>query len=85
MDIIIEKRIGNNLRMIRESQNLTQEQIAARLQTRGCDITRSALAKIEVGQRHIYADELIALKNALNTDYDTILDTHPDNKESEKP
>jgi UDP-N-acetyl-D-mannosaminuronate dehydrogenase len=48
---------------------MTQEQLSARLQVLGCDITRSALAKIEVGQRHIYAYEIKGLRDALSTDY----------------
>lgn len=48
------------------------EMVSARLQTEGCDITRSALAKIEVGQRHLYPDEIILLKKILNTTYDDI-------------
>jgi len=38
----------------------------------GCDITRSALAKIEVGQRHIYPDEIILIKEILKISYDDI-------------
>lgn len=34
--------------------------------------TRSALAKIEVGQRHLYPDEIILLKRILNTTYEMI-------------
>lgn len=73
MDISYEKQVGENIRMIRKNNNITQEQLAAKLQIAGCDITRSALAKIEVGQRHIYPDELKAIKNILNVDYDDIL------------
>ena len=73
MDISYEKQVGENIRRIRKNNNITQEQLAAKLQIVGCDITRSALAKIEVGQRHIYPDELKALKNILNVDYDDIL------------
>ena len=65
MDINYEKRVGENIRKLRIKNNLTQEQLSARLQVAGCDITRSALAKIEVGQRHIYLDELRAIKNIL--------------------
>ena len=67
-----EVRIGSNIRELREKAKLTQEQLSARLQVSGCDITRSALAKIEVGQRHLYPDEIILLKNLLNTTYDEI-------------
>ncbi len=54
-------------------RKLSQEQVAAQLQVRGCDVTRSALAKIEVGQRHIYPDELKALKEILSVSYDNLL------------
>ena len=73
MNINYEKQVGLNIRQIRKNNNLTQDQLSAKLQVYGCDITRSALAKIEVGQRHIYPDELKALKNILNVDYDEIL------------
>ena len=67
-----EKKIGENIRKLREKANLTQEQLAAKLQLKGCDITRSAVAKIEVGQRHLYPDEIILIKEILITDYDCI-------------
>lgn len=51
-------------------KNLSQEQVSAQMQVRGCDVTRSALAKIEVGQRHIYPDELKALKEILSVSFD---------------
>ena len=74
MNAIIEKKIGRNISVLREKAGLTQDQVAARLQTSGCDITRSALAKIEVGQRHLYPDEILLLKKILSTTYDEIFD-----------
>ncbi len=70
----IETAVGNNIRLLREKKNLTQEQVAAKLQINGCDITRSAVAKIEVGQRHLYPDEIILLKQILNVEYDEIFE-----------
>ena len=70
----IEKQVGYNIRRLREKSGITQEMLAARLQTRGCDITRSAVAKIEVGQRHLYPDEIILIKNILNVSYDEIFE-----------
>lgn len=67
-----EKQIGNNIRKIRESIPMTQELLACKMQLGGCDITRSAIAKIEVGQRHLYPDEIILIKEILNTDFDSI-------------
>ena len=69
----IEKQIGANIRRLREEARLTQEMLSARLQTEGCDLTRSAIAKIEVGQRHCYPDELIFLRKVLKTTYDELL------------
>ena len=74
MNAKIEKKIGNNIRHLRERAKLTQEQVAARLQTMGCDITRSAVAKIEVGQRHLYPDEIILLSKILGATYEEIFD-----------
>jgi len=68
----IEKRIGNNIRTLRERAGITQETLAAKLQLGGCDITRSAVAKIEVGQRHLYPDEIILIKQILNVPYEEI-------------
>lgn len=68
----IEKEIGNNIRKIREAMGMTQEKLSTKLQLSGCDITRSAVAKIEVGQRHLYPDEIILIKEILGTDFDSI-------------
>lgn len=68
----IEKMVGDNVRKLREKADVTQEQLSARLQVNGCDITRSAVAKIEVGQRHLYPDEIILIKKILNVSYDDI-------------
>lgn len=74
MDALYEKKIGNKIRSIREKQKMTQEELSAKLQVRGCDITRSALAKIEVGQRHIYPDEIRHIKEILNVKFDELFD-----------
>ncbi len=68
----IEKKIGENIRCIREQKHITQETLSAKMQLAGCDITRSALAKIEVGQRHLYPDEIILIKEILGTEFNFI-------------
>ena len=73
MNAVIEKKIGYNIRRLREQAGFTQDYVATKLQLRGCDITRSALAKIEVGQRHLYPDEIVLLKEILNVTYEDIL------------
>lgn len=74
MNKSIERQIGANIRRLREARGMTQDTLAAKLQLLGCDITRSAVAKIEVGQRHLYPDEIILLRQILNTTYEDILD-----------
>lgn len=72
MDIKIEKKVGKNIRKLREAAGFTQDYVATKLQIHGCDITRSAVAKIEVGQRHLYPDEIILLKQILSASYEDI-------------
>lgn len=72
MNIIVEKRVGKNIRELREKAGMTQELLSAKLQLNGCDITRSAVAKIEVWQRHLYVDEIILIKEILNVSYEEI-------------
>ncbi|MFR8171372.1 MAG: helix-turn-helix domain-containing protein [Marvinbryantia sp.] len=72
MNTEYEKRLGARIRQIREQRNLTQEQLSAKLQLCGCDITRSALAKIEVGQRHVYPDEIKLIKEILRVTFDEL-------------
>lgn len=68
-----EKKVGTRIRELREKAGLTQEQLSAKLQVCGCDITRSALAKIEVAQRHLYLDEIKLIKEILDVDFNDIL------------
>ena len=72
MNKAIEKKVGSNIRKIREAKGYTQDMLAAKLQLNGCDITRSAVAKIEVGQRHLYPDEIILICKILNTTFEDI-------------
>lgn len=74
MNAEIEKKVGENVRIIRETKKMTQDKLATLMQLSGCDITRSAIAKIEVGQRHLYPDEIILIKKILNSTYDEIFD-----------
>ena len=76
MNTLFERKIGNNIRKYREKAGITQEVLAAKLQVNGCDITRSAVAKIEVGQRHIYPDEIKLIKEILCISYDELFDVN---------
>ena len=72
MNAEYERALGQNIRALRMKKGFSQEQLAARLQVCGSDVTRSALAKIEVGQRHIYPDELRALREILGVAYEEL-------------
>jgi len=50
--------IGPRLRMLRHAKGLTQEQVAARCQVRGFDLTRGTLAKIESQVRAVSDHEI---------------------------
>ena len=72
MSFDYDRRMGRQIKALREARGLSQEQLAARLQTHGCDLTRSALAKIEAGQGHLYSFEIKALKIILDVSYETL-------------
>lgn len=72
MNAEYDKRFGNNIRACREKAGFTQALLSTKLQLGGCDITRSAVAKIEVGQRHVYPDEIKLIKEILSVSYDEL-------------
>lgn len=70
----VEQMVGKNIRKLRIKAKKTQDYLATQLQLHGCDVTRSAVAKIEVGQRHLYPDEIILIKKILKCRYEDIFD-----------
>lgn len=61
---------GAHIRELRKAAHLTQEQVAAKLQLRGYDISRSIYSQIECGIHNIRVDELIALKQIFDVTYE---------------
>lgn len=72
------KLLGYKIRDLRNSKKYTQEQMVAKLQLRGLDTTRSRYSQIECGTYNICVDELKAIVEILEVDYNTIFDL--DNK-----
>ncbi|BDF59680.1 hypothetical protein CE91St36_24970 [Christensenellaceae bacterium] len=72
IDYRYDKEIGRQIAKFRIRANMTQEDLSAQLQTKGCDLTRSAVAKIEAGQRHIYTCEMKAFKEILKVSYEDL-------------
>lgn len=68
-----EIRIGQNIRKIRLERKIGQTELVIRLQLKGIDMTRESLVKIERGVQHIYATQLKAIKEELDTTYDELM------------
>lgn len=65
--------IGRNIKNIRKQKKIKQIEIVRKMQLMGVDITRESLVKIERGIQHIYASQLKAIKEILDTSYDELL------------
>lgn len=57
--------VGVQVRKLRKQQKLTQEQLSARCNVIGLDISRGTLAKIEAGVRQVIDTEVVQLAIAL--------------------
>jgi len=65
-----DRYMGNNLRLLREKRDISQEKLCAELQRRGCDIGRSTYAKYDAGELNIKISVIIELKRIYNCSYD---------------
>lgn len=65
-------RIGPKVQEIRMSQGLIQEQLAAKCNVLGWDLSRSSEAKIEVKLRRISDIEVALLAEALEVDVNSL-------------
>ena len=68
------KLLGYKIRDLHNSKELTQEQMVAKMQLRGLDTTRSRYSQIECGTYNIRVDELKAIVEILDVDFNTIFD-----------
>ncbi|TOE35675.1 transcriptional regulator, partial [Vibrio parahaemolyticus] len=57
--------VGAQVRKLRKEQKLTQEQLSARCNVIGLDISRGTLAKIEAGVRQVTDVEVVQIAKAL--------------------
>ncbi|EGQ7795837.1 DNA-binding protein [Vibrio parahaemolyticus] len=60
--------VGAQVRTLRKQQKLTQEQLSARCNVVGLDISRGTLAKIEAGVRQVIDTEIVQLATALRVE-----------------
>lgn len=61
--------LGSNIRLLRKQSHLTQEQVVARLQLQGIEISRSSYSQIECGTYNNRVSELIALAELFHVDF----------------
>lgn len=64
--------IGKNIRALRRSAHLTQEQMAAELCGRGIPISRSIYSQMECGRYNIRVSELTAFAEIFGVDYNAL-------------
>lgn len=70
---IFNKKLGIKIRKIRESLDLSQEEMAKSL-----GISRVAMSQVENGERKVSAEEIAKLSRILNTPTDILLDLEKD-------
>ena len=62
-----------NIAIIRKELNISQRELADRLQISGLDVDKNAVQRIESGQRFVTDIELIAFAKVLNKSYEELL------------
>ena len=65
-----DRCIGDNLRMLRNKYDISQEKLCAELQRRGCDIARSCYAKYEAGELNVRVSVIVELRKIYDCSYD---------------
>lgn len=64
---------GQRVRAARERLGLSQEQLAARMQVEGVNLTQKAVSRIETGERVVADYELMLLARTLGTSVSRLL------------
>ena len=67
-------QIGSNIRNLRKRSGFTQEQVIARLQLQGIEISRSSYSQIECGTYSIRISELVALADLFQVDFNAFFE-----------
>lgn len=66
------RNIGRKVAFYRELRSLTQKDLAAKLQTVGCDMTSEMVWKVENGRRSLSIFEIDKLVEVLQVDYNAL-------------
>ena len=66
------RNIGQRVKYCRVQRGLSQKDLAARLQTVGCDMTSEMIWKVENGRRNLSIFEIDKLAEVLKVDYNAL-------------
>ncbi len=61
--------IGRNIQALRRANGLTQEQVVAKMQLMGLNMSKSTYAKLETNRMNIRISELAALRLIFGVEY----------------
>ncbi len=75
MKILNEQIFGDNIRKIRESRGMTQEEVIAKLQTFGSPLSRSTYSIIEMGEGNIFVSDLVGLQRIFQVPYERFFES----------
>ena len=64
---------GRNVRKLREQKKMSQDQLAAKLQTEGLGVNQNSISRIETGKRIVADYELRTIARVLNVPIDVLL------------
>ena len=64
---------GQNVRKLRENKKMSQDQLAAKLQTEGLGVNQNSISRIETGKRIVADFELKAIATVLSVSIDDLL------------
>ena len=66
--------IGDRLKGLRNSKNLSQRDLARELQLMGIDMDKNVITRIETNKRYVTDFELQAIKEFFHISYDYLVD-----------
>lgn len=61
--------IGKNIQRLRNDSKMTQDQVVAKMNVMGLNISKSTYAKLETNRMNIRVSELVSLKIIFNAEF----------------
>ena len=70
----LKNLIGGRLKSLRKRDNISQRELANKLQLSGLDIDKNVITRIETGSRYVADFELKQIAKVFNVSYQYLLD-----------